>query len=159
MLLAMHRAKLGVSCKLPTSLWAASSQLLDVTAFPALEKGRPKKPEKPSQEKKWEEEGGAKPREGLRRRCRRWHGFSRTRTAGTPARGSSAVKNWAVLAQARVAMNGEGTAARGVPVRQIQLQKSMWTVVAPFGRGNPEENEMRICDSDEERSAGRMGES
>src|SRR5262249_46345291 len=31
-------------------IWAASSQLLDVTAFPALEKGRPKKPEKPSQE-------------------------------------------------------------------------------------------------------------
>jgi len=58
------------SQKAPSSLWAASSQLLDVTVFPALVKGRPKKPEKPDQEKKWEEESGAKPREGLRRRCR-----------------------------------------------------------------------------------------
>lgn len=43
--------------------------MLDVTAFPeALLKGR---------EKTREEESGAKPREGLRRRCRRWHGSFR----------------------------------------------------------------------------------
>jgi hypothetical protein len=56
-------------------------------------------------------------------------------------------------------MCGEGTAAQDVPVRQIQLQKSMWTVVAPLRWGNPEENETRTNDSDEERSVGRVGES
>lgn len=50
------------SQKAPSSFWAASSQLLVVTAFPIL--GRK------TEGKKWEEESGAKPREGLRRRCR-----------------------------------------------------------------------------------------
>jgi hypothetical protein len=52
--------------KLPTSHWAASSQLLDVTAFPQGPAER--------QGKNREKESGAKPREGLRRRCRRRHG-------------------------------------------------------------------------------------
>jgi len=50
--------------ELPASLWAASSQLLDVTVFPALEQGASQKLENPIQEKKWEEESGAKASRG-----------------------------------------------------------------------------------------------
>lgn len=62
-------------------IWAASSQLLDVTAFPE------------AQLKSWgktrEEESGAKPREGLRRRCCRRHGFSKTKLGHIARCGSS----------------------------------------------------------------------
>jgi len=68
------------ACGLPISLWAASSQLLDVTVFPMA-----------SQKlgKTWEQESGAKPREGLRRRCRRGHGFSKTKLGPIARWGSS----------------------------------------------------------------------
>lgn len=57
-------------------------------------------------------------------------------------------------------MCGEGTAAQDVPVRQIQLQKSMMDGCCSFRmRETSEENETRTYDSDEERSAGRVGES
>lgn len=90
--------------EIPTSLWAASSQLLDVTAFPNWQKAG-FKTGKTWPGKIGKKKAALKPREGLRRRCRRKHGFSKkklganrkirigSRTAGTPARGTSTEKN------------------------------------------------------------------
>lgn len=108
----------------PSSLWAASSQLLDVTAFPALEKGRPKNRRNPARKKSGKKKAAQSLARGSADDAARWHGSFETRTAGTPARGSSRFKA-SVVSQETSAMSEGGTAVRGVPVRQIQLQKSM----------------------------------
>lgn len=60
-------------------------------------------------------------------------------------------------------MNEGGSAAQGVPVRQDSVAEVdglavlLLSSATPFGE--PVENEARICDSDEERSIGRVGES
>lgn len=126
---------------LPTSLWAASSQLLDVTAFPNWKNRPASKPEKTWPEKTGKKKAALKPREGLRRRCCRRHGFSKKSSAASQGAVHRKVKRVTDSGNARawhiygekperrsaraVVMRGEGTAARGVPVRQIQLQKSM----------------------------------
>lgn len=98
--------------------------MLDVTAFPALEKGRPKKPEKPSQEKKWEEESGAKPREGLRRRCRQMARLLQNTDGRNACAWAHLGEKPSVVSKETFAMSEGGTAVQDVPVRQIQLQKS-----------------------------------
>lgn len=88
----MSRKRL--SREAPSSLWAASSQLLDVTVFPALTQGAGLKTgESWSGKKSGKKKAAQSLARGSADDAARWHGSFRTRTAGTPARGSSTVKS------------------------------------------------------------------
>jgi len=81
----------------------------------------------------------------------------RPRVAHLRRKTGTAVRKGSRDARRRYGSSGRARASDSVA--EIDDGRSLLLSVSVTRKGSPAENEMRICDSDEERSAGRMGES